>query len=255
MSRVGAALKVQRAWRKKKVNKARQANAMVIAGNETRSIMFSVADGQTIAHNNFINLETSLFSLSPDIITNEGGSSQWKKGVIGNRYFCKGVSFRFMLENPTDRAHVIYRFMVIRASHGNVPNRANLFEGLSGNKMLDYVDNDRFTVEYQKWINVKAPNFAAAGPPSALTGVTSGPPDRFTNPKKLVKIYWPCKKHIRLQDYSDRETIDGIANRQRQKDFDYFVIIYGYDTFATLQDTNTVGFVNDYVSKMYTRDY
>ena len=244
-----AATTIQRAWKRRKT--ARQANAMVIAGNETRTSMFSSPDGFQVAHNNFIELETSLFSLSQDIITNEGGTAYWKKGVIGNRYYCKGV----MVEKFQDRPKVTYRFMIVRAAHGNVPNRANLFEGVTGNKMLDYVDTDRFKVEYQKWFTVQMHNFGTSGSHNGVTGIISGTQDRTTRPNKLVKIYWPCKKHIHLQDYSDRETIDCVANRQRQKDFNYHVLLYAYDQYLTLQDVNNIGYVNEYVSKMYTRDY
>lgn len=248
--------KPARTSNKRKYNRLlrRTAIRQAVASNETRCSMFGISDGQAIAHNNFLTLESSLFSLAPDILTNEGGSSYWKKGVIGNSYYCRGVSFRFMLENFNDRPHVIYRFMVVRAAHGNTPNRADLFEGLSGNKMLDYIDKDKYTVVYQKWISVKAHNGGTNAAPSGTTGISSGAEDRFTNPKKIVKIYMPVNKVIKLQDYSDRETIDGVANRQRQKDFNFHVLLYAYDNYFTLQDINNVGYVNDYVSKMYNKE-
>lgn len=237
----------------------RKANQMAIASSETRVAFFSSPDVVNVTHNNFVELDQSLFSMRADIITNDGTSTYWKSGVIGNRYYCKGVSFRFMLENYQDRPYVIYRFMVVRAAHGEIPNRANLFEGVSGNKMLDYIDKDKFTVEYQKWIHVKAPNAGTQAGINANGTFNAadfaGTETVMTRPKKIIKLYWPCKKHIRLHDFTDRETINGIANCQRQKDFNYHVILYGYDAYGTPQDLTNVGYINDYVSKMYNKDF
>lgn len=237
----------------------RKANAMAIASSETRVAFYSITDNRDVTHNNFIELEESLFSMRPDIITNDGSQTYWKSGVIGNRYYCKGVSFRFMLENYQDRPYVIYRFMVVRAAHGDTPNRANLFEGVSGNKMLDYIDKDKFTICYQKWIHVKAPNAGTQAGQNANgtfnAADIAGTETVMTRPKKVVKLYWPCKKQIKLQDFSDRTIINGVGNCQRQKDFDYHVLLYAYDTFGTPQDLTNVGSVNDYCSKMYNKDY
>lgn len=250
-----AAKKIQSAWRNRKVS-SRRANAIAIAGSETKKSMFTVTDFQNIGHNNFITLESSMFSMQISTIINDAAFP--KTGVSGSRYFAKGVSFRFMLENPADRPYVVYRFMVIRAAHGQTPTRANLFEGTSGNKMIDYIDTDRFTVAYQKWIHVKAPNAGTAAGVNAngtyYANDVAGAETIMTTPKKVVKLYWPCKKHIRLMDYSDRETIDGIE-RVRQKDFNYHVLLYAYDNYQTPQDLTTVGRVNDYVSKIYVKDY
>lgn len=236
----------------------RKSNAMVIAGQETKTMMFTVNDNQAIGHNNFIYLENSLFALRLQTISNDFTTIP-KGSVVGSRYFAKGVSFRFMLENPADRPYVIYRFMVIKAAHGNNPTRADLFEGVTGNKLLDYVDTDKYTIEFQRWIHVKAPN---AGTQSAANANGtynaadfSGTETVMTTPKKVVKLYWPCKKHIRLHDYSDRETIDGLTDRQRPKNFNHYVLIYAYDNYITPQDLTTVGRVNDYVSKIYVKDY
>lgn len=236
----------------------RKANRMVIAGGETKVLFKTYPDNTAITHNNFITLESSVFSTISTAISNDVTLEKYG-GVSGNRYYAKGVSFRFMLENPQDRPYVIYRFMVIRAAHGNTPTRANLFEGASGNKMIDYIDKDKFTVEYQKWIHVKAPNIGSQAAANAngtiLLEDALGYEGVVTQPKKVCKLYWPCNKYIRLHDYADRETIDGVANRQRSKDFDWHVLIYAYDTYGTPQDLTTVGRVNDYCSKVYAKDY
>lgn len=241
----------------------KRANAITIAGQETKTAMFTINDNQVIGHNNFIYLENSLFAMRPGYTSNDfnpSGSGSGAKGfVVGARYFAKGVSFRFMLENPADRPYVIYRFMVIKAAHGNNPTRADLFENVSGNKMIDYIDTDKYTVEYQKWIHVRAPN---AGTQAAKNingtynaGDFAGNETVMTTPKKVVKLYWKCNKHIRLHDYADKETIDGLADRLRPKNFNHYVLLYAYDTYGTPQDLTTVGTVNDYVSKVYMKDY
>lgn len=252
-----AATKIQRAWRKKKIS-AKRSHAMVIAGVETKLSMMTIPDNQNIGHNNFITLESSLLSMR---FGNDMNSSTLKSAgiVSSSRYYAKGVSFRFMLENPADRPYVIYRFMIVRAAHGQNPDRTNLFEGVSGNKMIDYIDKDRFTVCFQKWIHVKAPNtgtMAGANANGTYNAVDiEGDETVHTSPKKVVKLYWPCKKHIRLHDIQERETIDGIPDMRRSKDFNYHVLLYAYDNYITPQDLTTVGRVNDYVSKVYVKDY
>lgn len=252
-----AATKIQRAWRKKKIS-AKRANAMVIAGSETKVAMFTSPDNIAIGHNNFITLESSVLSMRQ---VSESNQNVLKgAGMLNSsRYYAKGVSFRFMLENPADRPYVIYRFMVVRAAHGQNPDRTNLFEGVSGNKMIDYIDKDRFTVCFQKWIHVKAPNAGTQAGANANGTYDAadllGEETVMTSPKKVVKLYWPCKKFVRLHDSADRETIDGVPDVRRSKDFNYHVLLYAYDNYITPQDLTTVGRVNDYVSKVYVKDY
>ena len=47
--------------------------------------------------------------------------------------------------------------MVVRDTHGDVPTVVNLFTGLSWNKMIDTLNNDRYTIMLQMYVSLYAP--------------------------------------------------------------------------------------------------
>ena len=65
-----------------------------------------------------------------------------------------------MLELNERFSDVTFRFMFIKSAKGDTPTRDNLFNGQSGNKMMDTINYERFSILQQKFIKMKAPNVA-----------------------------------------------------------------------------------------------
>ena len=55
------------------------------------------------------------------------------------------------------------RLMLVRSGNGDVPARATLFRGQSGNKMLDGLNTERYSIVFQKIFKIKAPNPGTIG--------------------------------------------------------------------------------------------
>jgi hypothetical protein len=82
----------------------------------------------------------------------------------------KDYLFKFFVEGAINRSKVYFRFMLVKMAKGDTLNRTNLFKGIAGNKMIDQINTERFTIVAQKIINVTPPNPGAA----SLTALTGG---------------------------------------------------------------------------------
>jgi hypothetical protein len=51
--------------------------------------------------------------------------------------------------------------MIVKSAKGDTPAQSTLFNGVSGNKMMDALNTERFTIIYQKYVKMTAPNNGA----------------------------------------------------------------------------------------------
>lgn len=229
---------------------SRQINRALNKNIETKQSIFSSTDGIEIRHNNFVTLTSQLLATSQGVQDPPHGNIANR---IGDAINLRGVSLKMMVELRELYSDVTFRLMVVKASRGDIPDRTNLFVGQSGNKMLDAFNNERFTMLYQKYFKIKAPN---AGTSGALLGSTfsgSGATNQNNTPTitratKIVKVWIPGKKFVRsgVVKYDN--------GGQDPKFFDYHVLLYAYSNYNTLQDMWTVAYVNDFISLMYFKD-
>ena len=93
---------------------------------------------------------------------------------IGDKIKVKGLAFKGMLELKEMYSDVTFRIMFIGSAKGDFPNSSTMFQGVSGNKMLDHFNNERFTLLSQKWIKIKAANLgtSSSGTPMPTSGAT-----------------------------------------------------------------------------------
>lgn len=220
--------------------------------SETKRFLYTSPDDVDISHNNFVVLTDTLLNSRKG--TDNGGGGVNLRSRDGNEIFCKGVGIRMMLENKVDRTEVTYRLMVVKSAKGDIPTRDSLFQGISANKMLDYVNTSRYTLMMNKYYKIKAPNQGT----SAIINLNGtydtadiGDNDiRRMNPgTKLIKLWIPINKKI---VYNYQEGPGGTD--ETPKFFDYHVLVYAYDHFGTPQDVNVLGIVNDYTQLLYFKD-
>jgi hypothetical protein len=167
---------------------------------ETKQSTSTVTDGIEILHNNFVVLDpTSNFLRT----TNGTGDPMTGDGNrIGDEITLKGISLKMMIELNERYSDVTFRLMLVKSPKGDTPTRASLFRGQSGNKMLDGINTERYTIMFQKYFKITAPNFGTTG-----GGQTSTlPPTEFgfyaaagDNPKlshatRIIRAYIPGAK-------------------------------------------------------------
>jgi hypothetical protein len=203
-----------------------------------------------IAHNNvtvFNDVDGNVFN---PFISSQGTADPMSNGGmsrVGDKIQIKGLLFKFFVEGSISRSKVYFRFMLIKMAKGDTLNRANLFKNASGNKMIDQVDTERFTIVAQKIINVSPPNNAPATL-TVLTGVPATQVPGITG-NSVFSMYVPGTKFGKggVVTYEN-------GSPNQLKFYDYRLCCVAYDWYGTPQDTNNVGFINDGYVKVYFKD-
>lgn len=219
---------------------------------ETKKSSTTATDGQDIGHNSFVIVDNNILT------TTQGFSdpqNQSTNNRIGDEINLKGVAFKFMLESNHRYPDCTFRIMVIKSAKGDSPTTATLFNGLSGNKMMDTFNNERHTLLFSKYVKIRSPNVTALttlGAPSYIgAGLYNGSGQLgLTAGTKIVKFYIPGSKFV------GKSGIVRYENQTNQvKFFDYNVVVYAYSTIDTSDALGwVVGKVNEYIKVMYYKD-
>lgn len=161
------------------------------------------------------------------------GTSQVTR--VGDEVFGVGLRVRLWLSNKSDRPNVMYRVMIVSVpvEYASVTSPSNLFKNDVGNKMLDPVDTDRYTVIYHRVFN------PAAGDFSLETGATNKEHSR------LVSVYIPLKN--RRIKYNT----DGGSTPSYQRNCLSLVVI-PYDAWGSAIGDNIASMA--YHTKFYFKD-
>lgn len=222
---------------------------------ETKMSCNSSTDGTEIFHNNFVLLSNTLLKTTPGVYDPHSGSTANR---IGDQISLRGVKIKMMVELNERYSDVTFRLFVIKCAKGDVPDRTTLFTGLSGNKMLDTIRTERYTILFQKYFKIKAPNASTWGTETTTAGVPNGSGVNFMNESsgdhklsrasKIVSAWIPGKAFTKSGIITYENGLD------QTKFFDYHVCLYAYSNYSTDQDLWYVGRVNDYVQQMYFKD-
>ena len=221
---------------------------------ETKQSNFANSTYQQIEHNNFISLDAALLKTTQGTSDPMDGTNAANR--IGDEITLKGVSFKFMLELNERYSDTTFRIIVVRAARGDNPTAANLFTGLTGNKMLDAFNVERYTIVAQKYVKITARNLSMGGN-AASDGTTTGiyynaSAANYNNQSRatrIVRMYIPGAKFAKngLIKYDNGGT--------SQKFFDYHVLCYAYSNNSTSSALGYyVGAVSTYVKQMYYTD-
>lgn len=184
------------------------------------------------------------------------GTQDAESGVgqrIGDKITLKGVSIRFMTELNERYSDVTFRFIFVKAAKGDTPTWNTLFNAVSGNKMLDTVNRERYTILKDKWFKIKAPNSGTSGGSYAVGSGVNNQSGSFamSRASKITKIWIPGYKIARggVLQYEDAST--------QVKFFDYHCLLFAYSNYSAT-DANpgayNVGRLNDSVIQMYYKD-
>lgn len=176
---------------------------------------------------------------------------------IGDQITASGLLIRGMFENAFERSRVHYRVMLVKCSKGDTIDDATFMQNITGNKLIDQLNTERFTIIAQKMFTIQT------GPPGQATRAgTNGA--ALTEPSNAIwyggqgtrtfKMWIPGRKF----GLNGRVTFEN--NSQGQvKFFDYRVVVIVYDWYGTPTGggaipNNNVGKVNELYTKLYFKD-
>lgn len=204
-----------------------------------------------ISHNNFVVMtNTPLQTIQGD---GDQDASQGQR--IGDKINLKGLSIRFMTELNERYSDCSFRFLFVKSAKGDTPTLTTLFNGISGNKMLDTLNRERYTILKDQWFKIKAPNNSTFAGRYTLSGSDSGvnyrddPKEQLSRATKITKIWIPGNKIVKsgVIQYEDNST--------QIKFFDYHCLLFAYSNFSTSSAGGWyVGRLNDFVIQMYYKD-
>lgn len=229
------------------------AKDVVMKDVETIKSVNSISDGQEIAHNSYISLSDNLLYTTQGDKNPEASAGSNR---TGDQITLRGVSLKFMVELNERYGDVTFRLMVVKCARGDNPAASgNLWNGASGNRMLDTINTDRYSILYQKYFKLTARNMGTEVPAnngildtSGTSNHTSGQ-DWWSQSRatRIVKVYIPGKRFTRSG------VIQYENDSPNPKFFDYRVLLYAYSNYSTSGVYN-VARLNDVVKVMYYKD-
>lgn len=246
--------KFKRRRPKARMNIAKVVNKILKRKIETKQSTYTTTDGTQIYHNNFVILEDASSFFSTVLGTADSMNTVGQR--IGDEITVKGLSFKMMIELNERYSDVTHRLICIRSAKGDTPTRATLFAGVSGNKMLDNFNTERYSIVFSKTFKITSRNQGTIGPAqiyveggSAGFNEATGASTVLSRATKIVKIYIPGRKFFKngVAKYEN-------ASTSQVKFFDYHLVLYAYSNYSTNQDVWYVSRVNDYIKTMYYTD-
>jgi len=218
---------------------------------ETKENSWRVAN-VSLPHNNTVMLLNSLGTPFNIFQNNQGAADPMTENNgnrVGDKISVKGVMIRAFFECALERPKVYFRVMLLKGAKGETFNRDTIFKGDSGNKMLDQVNTERFSIVASKTFNVscsnQAPTTLTVLPPTGV--VTAGTAAGIGT--RTFKMWIPGRKFGKFGNI-----IYENASTTQVKFYDYRLVVVAYDWYGTPQDLNTVGKVNELYSKCYFKD-
>lgn len=223
---------------------------------ETKHAVYTSTDGVQISHNNFVTLDNRILFTTPGPFDPTLNNSDCR---IGDELTLRGVAMKMMIEANERYSDVTFKLLVVKCAKGDTPTRDTLFNGLSGNKMIDTLNTERYTILASKTFKLKAGNQTvtsatglngevALGTNAGIEYITDANVQAMSRPTKIVKLWIPGRK------FKKNCKIQYEQGSSQPKFFDYHALLYAYSNYTTAQDIWNVGRVNDYVKVMYYKD-
>lgn len=207
----------------------------------------SESNGPEITHNNFVELVTNLLATSQGLQDPMTNIHQGNR--IGDEIYLRNLKVKMMLELNERFSDVTFRIMVVRCARNDQPTRATLFTGLSGNKMLDEVNTERYSILYQKYVKLTAPNVGTA---SAVVNTQGTQPvagnELISRGTRIVTF------SIKGTKFAKGGVIKYENASEKQKFFDYHLLCYAYSNVSTSQDVWNVGRVSAFTTQLFYKD-
>lgn len=212
---------------------------------ETKSSCYTEADGQEMFHNSLYVRNSTLLKTTQGVGDSENSQISNR---IGDKINLKGLSVKIMFELNERYSMGTFRIFIIKSAKGDVPTINNIFNNLSGNKMIDTLNRERFTFLAVKTFSIKqtSTGMGESGIQDVGSGYTKGTP-LISRATKIVKLWVPGSKLVR------GSTLTYENNSQQPKFYDYHLCYFAYSNYSTTTNYY-VGRINDEVIQLYYKD-
>lgn len=211
---------------------------------ETKESVQVTGANISLPHNNIHETGINPFALNIGASEPMSGTGQ----RVGDKITLRGILLKGFFENALNRGRVHYRVMLVRGAKGETFNRANLYKGIVGNKVIDQMNTERFTVVASTKFTINNSNGAPSS--AGATGVPATDPIYNVGiGTKAWQLWIPGSKFGRGGNiqYENQSTT-------QVKFYDYRIVILAYDWYGTPQDVNNVGKINEMYCKLYFKD-
>jgi len=175
---------------------------------------------------------------------------------IGRKIFARGLAIRLKLENFQNQPTLTYRVVIVRNKIGNslTADEANIWEGSHTDRMIDYLDTEKWEIKYSKQYTLRMPGFGT-GAATITTGQGAGTASVsqadgtswIGRPKKFVKTYLPINKEILYPATRNGAGFTVPYNEHWQ------MLIMCYSAYTAPTNGSDLGFV-DCTTKLYFKD-
>lgn len=208
----------------------RVARRAMLSMTETKYTSFGV-ENYNIYHNGGVG-PTYSYAIINNLCSVSVGTAQNTR--VGDEIYPVGINMKFWLSNKDNRPNVSWRIMIIACPPDQVTaaNPGGLFKGTSGNKILDYVDTDKYNIVYQKLLQPQAGDYSLE---SSATNKEHS---------RLHSLWIPIRGRLSYQS-------DGGTTPKYQRHCLSLVVI-GYDAYGTLLTDNIASFTC--VGRFYFKD-
>lgn len=204
-----------------------------------------------LPHNGCVVLNDTIGNVFNPFQSNQGVTDPMSAGElvrIGDKITIRGMKFKFFVEGSLGRSKVYIRFFLVRMAKGDTLNRGTFYKDCCGNKMIDQVNTERYTILASKRVSLSAPNATALNL-AAVTGLPSAETASGITGNAIFTMWVPGRKFGRGGNitYENNST-------SQVKFYDYRLVATAYDWYGTPQDTNNVAYINDGYVKVYFKD-
>lgn len=195
------------------------------SGSENNALYHNFSDGAAAGNN--INRITN-------ILQTVQGNSQSQR--VGDEIYPVGVSLRFWISNKGDRPNCMYRIIVFTCPPDQVTSitPSSFWGGASANKMLDFINTDKYKVIKQYIIKPMAGDY------SLETSATN------KEHSTMRKLWIPLRKTGPVKYQTDN---GDVAKYQKHN---ICVAIGAYDAYGSLATDNIASFGYSY--RFYFKD-
>jgi len=251
--RKSTAYKTKRKYGKKAIPAASRLQAVVrraISRNnnrmlETKTTVATESDGQEMFHNSLYVRNSTLLKTTQGVTDPESNNINNR---IGDKINLIGLSVKVMFELNERYSMGTFRIFIVKSAKGDQPTINNFFNNLSGNKMIDTLNTDRYTILASKTFSIRqsSTGMAEAGIQDVGSGYTKGTP-LISRATRIVKLWVPGSKLIKSK------TLTYENGSQQPKFYDYHLLYFAYSNYSTTVNYY-VGRINDEVIQLYYKD-
>jgi len=224
---------------------ARAVRDVFMKNVETKKSVRTRDDGAEMFHNTIYVRESALLGTTQGIAEPNNANASNR---IGDKVLISGLSIKVMFELNERYSMATFRIFVVKSAKGDVPTNGTLFNGVSGNKMIDSLNRERYTILASKTFTIKQSSTAmqASGIQEVGSGFTKGT-SQISNATKIVSLYVPGKKLVR------GGSLQYENGTNQPKFYDYHLVYYAYSNYQS-NATYYVGRINDEVIQFYYKD-